>query len=42
MEDYLDTSSTVEDLNDKDPLTDEIKIAFLHKKNPGSLVLLIN
>lgn len=42
MEDYLDTSSTVEDLNDKDPLTDDINIAFLHKKNPGSLVLLIN
>jgi hypothetical protein len=36
MEDDLYTPSQVEDLDDNEPLTDDIKIPFIYKKNPGS------
>ncbi|CAB4031985.1 Hypothetical predicted protein, partial [Paramuricea clavata] len=36
MEDDLYTSSQVEDLDDNEPLTDDIKIPFLYKKNPDA------
>ncbi|CAB4032069.1 Hypothetical predicted protein, partial [Paramuricea clavata] len=37
MEDDLYTPSQVEDLDDNEPLTNDIKIPFLYKKNPESL-----
>jgi hypothetical protein len=35
----LDTSSTVEDIDDNEPLTDDIKIPFLYKNDRGSVLL---